>query len=415
MLAGRYIKHVVIVIQENRSFESLFAGFPGADAPMTGDCLNSLGQLQQIPLEPIDWTGTRTDLPHGYPAAWIDYDDGKMDGFCKAQIFPGQAAGLFPYTYMEHDLIAPYRTMAHRYVLADHMFPTEAGGSFTGHLALLSGNTTLTPTTAVGLVPSAEPWGCDAPAGATVPSITSAHTIQRPGPRPCFYQFTSIASTLDAAGVSWRYYAPWVNVPGSGRIWSEFDAIDDVRHSKHWKDVVSPETRVLEDASDDNLPSVAWVVPSYANSDHPPGAAHGPSWVASVVNAIGESKDWNSSAIIVVWDDWGGFYDNVKPPQLDFRGLGVRVPCMIISPYAREHYVSHTQYEFGSILRFIEEVFDLPPIGPTSAGYTDMRATSIVDSFDFRQKPRHYHHIDAPDSKEYFLSQRPSGQPPDSE
>jgi phospholipase C len=416
ILAGQYIKHVVVVIQENRSFESFFAGWPGADAPMTGGCVNTAtGAVQQIPLVPIDWTGTKTDLPHGYPAAWIDYDGGKMDGFCNPQINPGQPAGLAPYSYVKRSLIAPYRRMAKSYVLADRMFPTEAGGSFSGHLALISGNTSLTPTTAVGLAPTSEPWGCDAPKGTTVGIITRTHAVVTPGPRPCFDQFTTMAATLDAAHVPWRYYAPSIAVPGSGRIWSEFDAIEAVRYSNDWKNVVSPQTTVLADAAGDRLPSVAWVVPSYPDSDHPPGAAHGPSWVASVVNAIGESKDWRSTAIVVIWDDWGGFYDDAKPPQLDFRGLGVRVPCIIISPYAREHYVSHTQYEFGSILKFVEETFDLPPLGPTSQGYTDTRATSIVDSFDFTQKPRRFHRIAAPESADYFLSQPQSSQPPDSE
>jgi phospholipase C len=283
-------------------------------------------------------------------------------------------------------------------------------------LALIAGNTTLTPTTAVGLAPNNEPWGCDAPPGTHVPSITDLHTVVTPGPRPCFDQFKTLASTLDAAGISWRYYAPPINVPGSGRLWSEFDAIDDIRHSKkYWKNVVSPETRVLADAGGADLPAVAWVVPSYEDSDHPPGASHGPSWVTSVVNAIGEGKNWESTAIVVVWDDWGGFYDNAVPPQLDFRGLGIRVPCIIISAYAKKHYLSHTQYEFGSILKFIEQVFDLPPLGPTSEGYTDTRARSIVDVFDFSQKPRHFHHIAAPDSKEYFLSRPESGLPPDTE
>jgi phospholipase C len=166
------------------------------------------------------------------------------------------------------------------------------------------------------------------------------------------------------------------------------------------------------------------VIPKWANSDHAGGTNwnQGPSWVASVVNAIGNGPDWSSTAIVVVWDDWGGWYDHVPPPQLDFRGLGIRVPCIIISPYARiasgkkAGYVSHTQYEFGSVLKFVEQAFSLPALGPTSQGYTDTRANSLVDSFDFTQKPRVFTTIPAAKSSNYFLAQpRTSAQAPDSE
>ncbi|MGA9273996.1 MAG: alkaline phosphatase family protein, partial [Candidatus Cybelea sp.] len=145
------------------------------------------------------------------------------------------------------------------------------------------------------------------------------------------------------------------------------------------------------------------------------GRDDGPSWVSSVVNAIGKSPYWNSTAIVVLWDDWGGWYDSVAPPQLGFVGLGIRVPCIIISPYAKAGYVSHTQYEFGSVLRLIEETFKLPSLGPAAGGYTDMRAHSLVDSFDFKQQPRGFKPIPAPYSPAYFLRQPPSGVPPDTE
>jgi phospholipase C len=136
-----------------------------------------------------------------------------------------------------------------------------------------------------------------------------------------------------------------------------------------------------------------------------------------VVNAIGASKYWNTSAIIVTWDDWGGFYDNAAPPQLDYRGLGIRVPCLIISPYAKRGHVSHVQYEYGSILRFIEEVNGIPPgsIGPTSLGYTDARANSLDDAFDFTQKPRKFSNIPSKYPSEYFLRQPPSDTPLDTQ
>jgi phospholipase C len=135
---------------------------------------------------------------------------------------------------------------------------------------------------------------------------------------------------------------------------------------------------------------------------------YGPSWVGDLVNAIGKSKDWNSTAIIIVWDDWGGFYDNVPPPQLDSVGLAIRVPCLIVSPYAKKNYVSHTQYEYGSILKFIEQTFGLG-----SLHASDVRANSLVDSFDFTQRPRRFVPIRTRFPASFFLSQAPSMRPPD--
>jgi phospholipase C len=167
----------------------------------------------------------------------------------------------------------------------------------------------------------------------------------------------------------------------------------------------------LKDAADGNLASVTWVSPSKADSDHP--AYHsdlGPSWVTSVVNAIGQSSYWNSTAIVIVWDDWGGWYDNSKPPQLDYRGLGFRVPCLIISPYAKNGYVDSTQYEFASILKFIEEVYGTGSIGPRSQGYTDQRATSLDAAFDFNQEPRTFTAIPSKYPASHFLHEPPSNE-----
>ena len=175
---------------------------------------------------------------------------------------------------------------------------------------------------------------------------------------------------------------------------------------------------MLKDASNDNLASVDWVTPSHADSDHPAYRGdEGPSWVSSVVNAVGQSSYWPTSAIIVVWDDWGGFYDNANPPKLDYRGLGIRVPCLIISPYAKQNYVTHVQYEYGSILRFIEEVNGLAAgsIGPKSKGYTDGRAASLDDAFDFTQQPRKFTKIGSKYPMSHFLHEPPSDEPVDTE
>ena len=205
-------------------------------------------------------------------------------------------------------------------------------------------------------------------------------------------------------------------------MWEPYEAIKYVRDGPDWnRNIIVPQTTILTDPSDGNLASVSWVSPSVEDSDHPASKSDaGPSWVASIVNAVGESSYWDSSAIVVLWDDWGGWYDNAPPPQLDYRGLGIRVPCLIISPYARKGpsgagYVSHTQYEYGSILKFIEEAFDLPYLGATRDGYSDERSTSIDDAFDFTQKPRPFTPFGTKYSRSRFLHEPPSNKPVDTE
>ena len=228
-----------------------------------------------------------------------------------------------------------------------------------------------------------------------------------------------MAEVLDGGKIPWKYYVTRLL---NGGIWSPFEAIAYVRHGSDWNtDIIAPQTRILTDIPSGQLASVSWVTPSHEDSDHP--GAHsdkGPSWVASIVNAIGNSNYWNSTAIVIIWDDWGGWFDNAAPPQLDFRGLAIRVPCLIISPYAKEGkssqgYISHTLYEYGSILKFIEQVFNLPYIGPSSAGYTDERANSIVDSFDFTQQPRKFTPFHSKYPTSTFLNEPPSDEAVDSE
>ena len=170
------------------------------------------------------------------------------------------------------------------------------------------------------------------------------------GPFPCL-SYRTLRDTLDAKKLSWRYYAPAVGQSFGGDLWNAFDAIAAVRNGPEWNtNQVSPETQVFTDISRDTLPAVSWVIPDFANSDHPGGNSDtGPSWVAQVVNAIGESPAWNTTAVVVVWDDWGGWYDHVAPPGTRrFGGLGFRVPAIFISPYSKDGYVAHDEYEFGA-------------------------------------------------------------------
>ncbi|HEY1975623.1 MAG TPA: alkaline phosphatase family protein [Candidatus Baltobacteraceae bacterium] len=408
-VVGNYIKHVIIIVQENRSFDNLFAGFPGADAPMFGYDLKH----RRIPLQTVDFIPL-VNLDHDFQPAVRAWNHGKMNGF------NGTVSGLpndYPYAHLRRSEILPYWDLAQHYVLADHMFPTEFGPSFTGHLSLIAGTTSLSPTKALADNPIGGPWGCDAAPGTITFTVNLARVIKT-GPFPCFTQFHTMADVLDAGRLAWKYYAPAIDADKGGVLWSSFDTIHAVRYGADWSaDMSSPQTNVLADAKNGKLPNVGWVIPDWTWSDHPSsGSDLGPSWVAAVVNAIGNGPEWKSTAIVIVWDDWGGWYDNVPPPKLhDFRGPGIRVGCIIISPYAKPHYVDHTQYEFGSILRFAEEAFGLPTIGPESAGYTDARARSLDNAFDFTQAPRPFTTIPAKYPPSTFLLQKPSGRPPDTD
>jgi phospholipase C len=231
--------------------------------------------------------------------------------------------------------------------------------------------------------------------------------------------FQTLADIALPAGVTWRYYAPGLD--DLGNIWSAFDAIRHIRYSPLWGNVISPETRVLRDARRGDLPNITWVAPNAQNSDHPfpkentgrdiaVEGAYGPEWVASIVNAIGRGPLWNSTAIFVVWDDWGGWYDHVAPPQLDRMGLGPRVPFIVISPWAKRHYVSHVQHEFGSLIKFSELTFDLP-----SLHTTDDRADALRDCFDFTQKPEPFKEIPTLRQSAFFENSTAVAESPDTD
>jgi phospholipase C len=397
------VEHVVIVVQENRSFDDLFATFPGADGARTGKTHTGAS----VPLTEVSLSQPYS-LPHGHWDGFVpEYDGGKMDGFDTVAFASGHgAAGTFGYQYVNPGQIRPYWTLARRYVLADHMFPTQSSGSFTAHQDLIRGNTAVSATQSIVDTPSGMPWGCDAPLG-TVTTLIDKRDVPLLGPYPCF-TYATLRDSLDARGVSWKYYTPSIT-DSVGELWSAFDAIKAVRYDKtEWaENVVSPETTFLTDAANGNLPAVSWVIPDGQNSDHPGTNAKvpdtGPSWIASIVNAVGSGKDWNSTAIFIVWDDWGGFYDHVRPPQLDYQGLGFRVPLIVVSPYARRGYISHRRYEFGSILKFVENNWSL-----ASLGTSDARANGLNGVFDFTARPRKFTPVPARYPQTFFLHQRPS-------
>ncbi len=404
-----YIKHVVIIIQENRSFDNLFATFPGADGATTGKTHDG----KTVKLKKAKLTD-KLDITHQWATFVKEYDGGKMDGFDLIHFGSGNGppAGLFPYQYVDPAQIQPYWTMAQQYVLADHMFERQSSGSFVGHQDLIAGGTPVAPGQSLVDDPTQEPWGCDAPDGTKTSLLaTGRRFLKLQGPFPCL-DYRTMRDTLDAKGISWRYYAPPFTYPSGGWLWTAFDAIRAVRYGPEWQtNVLTPQTKILNDIAAHRLAAVSWVVPDKLDSDHPgTGSNRGPSWVAQVVNAIGATPAWKSTAIVVLWDDWGGFYDHVAPPQLDYQGLGFRVPMLVISPYARQGYISHTRYEFGSILKFVEDNWGLQRLGTS-----DKRAASIGNVFDFTKPPRSFKPIPATYPRSYFLTRAPSYLPVDSE
>jgi phospholipase C len=408
------IKHVVIIIQENRSFDNLFATYPGANGATTGKSKKCAGTMTQctVPLMKYPLKDP-ADIHHIWQTFTTEYDNGAMDGFGSIAFTNGQPAGNWPYQYVDPKQIQPYWTMAKEYTLSDEMFETQSSGSFVAHQDLIAGNTAINSDEVLVNIPTREPWGCDTPKAPKNPPTTVTSLLKAPrqflgnqGPFPCL-TYRTLRDTLDEKNVSWKYYAPTFDFQSGGWLWTAFDAIRAVRYGPEWKtNVITPETTVLSDAAKGDLPAVSWVIPDYMNSDHPASHSNtGPSWVAQVVNAIGENPSlWKNTAIIITWDDWGGFFDHVTPDQIDLQGLGFRVPMIVVSPYARAGYISHTHYEFGSILKFVESVYGL-----NSLGTTDVRAASMLDCFDFKQTPRTFKPIPASVDASTFLHERPSG------
>jgi len=386
------IQHVIVIMQENRSFDNFFHDFPGADSADTG-----MTDGAPIPMGPVSLTDPN-DLDHSHTGWWHDWDHGRMDGFAR----PGSAVPNLAYSYVPQSQIQPYWTIASQYTLGDRMFQSNTGPSFVAHQYMIAGQSGQSDED-----PNASMWGCDAPAGTTVAMVGPDGT-DLPGVYPCF-DYQTIADLLDAESITWRYYAPGSS-DGFSFVLSAFQAVRHIRYGKDWKDkVISPQTQVLHDIRNGALAQVTWIVPDMAHSDHPgSGSTEGPDWVASIVNEVGKSQFWNSTAIFISWDDWGGWYDHVTPPSVDKMGLGFRVPLLVVSPWAKHGYVSHQTYEASGFLTFIEETFHLP-----SLGTRDAQANDFSDCFDFTQTPPPFVPIHTNVSAEKLLHEKMSGPPDD--
>ena len=397
----RTIRHVIIVMQENHSFDNYFGTFPGADGiPFRNGtpavCVPDrfLGGCVRPFYDPRRISGTG-GLRNSSNAARFQIDGGRMDGFLFKPYMSCPRCTLsrpFAMGYVDSREIPNYWTYAHRFVLQDHMFASAPAWSLPTHLYLVSG------------------WS--ARCRTRQPASCRTDLIRPDWGAP--YAWTPITYLLDRANVSWHYYvqrglAPDCpvqqrcrlvkNNPTKGTIWNPLPRFTTTKSDRRSSGSVLPANRFFADARAARLPAVSWIVPNATDSEHPPGTpASGQAWVTGIINAVGKSPDWRSSAIFLTWDDWGGYYDHVAPPRVDPVGYGIRVPGMVISPYARCGYVDHQVLSFDAYLKFIEDDFlGGSRLDPRTDGRPDPRPDvredipqlgSLASDFDFSQPPR---------------------------
>jgi phospholipase C len=419
------IKHVVVVMQENRSFDSYFGTYPGADgyprnpdggiavcvpSPARGGCLGPYHDARDV----------NGGGPHGHADAVADVNGGAMDGFLvqaeKARLGGGCSDPNDPecLTASERDVmgyhddreIPNYWTYARDFVLQDHMFEPNSSWSLPAHL--------FTVSLWSAVCDDDDPDSCTNNVGhpGDPPDF---NTAQHPGNKPPTYAWTDLTYLLHRAHVSWRYYVAKGNEPDCANdalitcprvaqsastpgIWNPLPYFTTVRDDDQLKNIVSVH-HFLTSAQDGTLPAVSWVIPSEAVSEHPRSqVSAGQSYVTGLVNAVMSGPDWKSTAIFLTWDDWGGFYDHVAPPTVDENGYGLRVPGLVISPYARRGYVDHQVLSFDAYAKFIEDRFLRGQrLDPNNDGRPDPRPGvrenaaqlgDLLSDFDFSRPPR---------------------------
>jgi phospholipase C len=438
------IQHVVIIFQENRTPDNLFQDpvliSRGADIQSFGiDTTGAKVPLTAVPLASY-W-----DNLHDHAAFVTMYDGGKMDGaglIPEACAITGQqcvAPANRPFNYVDPTELVPYFTLAETYAFGDRFFQTNQGPSFVAHHIIISGTSAPTPPGQ----PLSNFFVAENAGGGALNKVTGCLGVGQtvslidptnmsypaneqevpPYSPPCFDHPTLI-DLLETAGIGWNYYASFAGVlwngpteikhicqPGgsplacTGALWNNHERI--------------PPAEVLTDIQNSNLASVVWVTPNADQSDHAgagPNSNEGPAWVASIVNAIGNSSYWANTAIILTWDDWGGWYDHVPPTILNSYQFGFRVPLVVISPYAKAGYISHQVNDFGSVLKFIEETFNLGNVAPgATPAYADTftNTADLSDFFDFNQTPLTFKTIQADHDASYFQHDNRPLQDPD--
>jgi phospholipase C len=363
------IQHIVFIVKENRSFDHMFGRFRGADGATSGKCGS-----KTIPLTHAH--NMTPNLNHEWAPARMAIDGGKMDGFCLIK------NDYAPYVQYQKKDLPNYWKYAKHFELSDETFSSMTGASFGNHLYLAAATNTgfiANPHRTNPIRPDNSSWGCDAPLDVVAPRVLDPPNYVFV--YPCF-DTTTLTDLLDEAKLSWHYYAGEKGT--SGYIYSILDEVPHIRFGSQWITNVSPPENFVTDVLQKHtLANFTWITPRAPLSDHPPESlCDGENWAVEIINAIMQSEFWNSTAIFLTWDDWGGYYDHVAPPHLDYFGLGMRVPMIIISPYANAKTVVHTQYEFASVLKFAEKTFGLPQLTRR-----DEKANDMMDAFNFAQSP----------------------------
>ena len=365
------IQHIVFIVKENRGFDEYFGTYPGANGATSGKI--STGQVMALGHTPDP---PKHDMGHEWYDNHNDVDAGRMDRFDQ-ELTCSVNGDMQCMTQLRQADIPNYWAYAQTYELGDAMFSSVESGSYPAHLTLVSGSNQTAIDNPRSTIKAQ--WGCDAIPGSNVPIIESTGVVS--STFPCFGA-TTMGDLADAAGVSWKAYT---SLSGdSTYIYNPFRSFSTIFNSTDWTTKVVEESNFVTDALAGNLPALSWVTPPGGETDHPPeGACVGENWSVQQINAVmqGPASQWNSTVIVLTWDDFGGFYDHVPPPYRDQFGLGIRVPLIIISPYAVPH-VYHTEVEFASVLRFMEETFSLPNLGGA-----DTIANDMQDAFNFSQTP----------------------------
>jgi phospholipase C len=408
------IKHVIFLVKENHTFDNYFGTYPGADGATRGktlQCDQGFAPGPTVKLTPAPYMYPH-DLGHAFAPGLTAIDGGKMDGF-NCVTYGDDLTG---YTQFSRKTLPAYWALADRFVLADHFFTSMYGPTFPEHLYTIAAQS-------YGIVDnktSTDHPGnyCDDPTESTrrfpIEDLTKTdvrnimrledHYLDDPGnlfriaaywvDTPTCINIKVLPDQLEKAGVSWKYYAMpdiWMNA---------MQAIKHVRFGPMWNNVQDP-SQILTDLQNNDLPEVSWLIPPEGNpNEHPGGGVNiciGENWTVEYLNALFDSSAWKSTAVVIVWDDFGGFYDHVVPPHYDVMGLGPRTPALIISPYtvAGDNpdggSIDPTVYEFSSVLRFIEDLHGLQPMTNR-----DAQASPLAGAFDFTQKPR----LDVPKLRE---------------
>jgi phospholipase C len=382
------IKHLIIIMQENRSFDEYFGVYPGVNGIAAGVRLTLSPGSTETVSPYLETDANPKGGPHGWEAAHEAYDNGKMDGFV-------WTSGSNAMGYYDYHMLPYYWTYAANYVVFDNFFESVLSYSLPAHLYLVAGQSEGYVTGAAPpvfdvktimqeLQPAGISWKYYV--GTTFPGQSSVALMnQDPDPTDNWVLGNVWLNNTDGSGL-WPAQASTpdaAKTPAYG-LWNPLPHIAVIKNNPDLLSKDVPGSEIYADIQSGNLPQVSWVMPAYPVSEHPnAGPQPGQKYVVGLIKTIMRSQYWPDCAIFILWDDWGGFYDHVAPPMVDQYGLGFRVPALLISPYARQNYVSHHLYEFSSFLSLIENQFGLNPLTNR-----DSSANSFSDEFDFSQGPR---------------------------